>query len=570
MKMFPNYISSDSSNAEKFLFGELKSLKMNDWVCLHSLGLSHHIHKRESEIDFLLLGPAGIFVVEVKGGRIKRENGVWKFIDRLGRVSEKRESPFSQARSALYSIKAELIQHFGDKIQKLVFGYGVAFPDINFDIDSPEWDNATVYDLKNRDSGISDYINSLTGYWQKRQKIYDKLDNFNAGLILNYLRGDFESVRPLHLDVVESEKEVLNLTNEQLSCIDALELNDRVMFAGPAGTGKTLIAFEKLRRNEIAGVRTLFLCFNHFLAEFLKDKLKKEFNVKSVEIFSIHGFMRRYIESSGNAAELTRLSNGQKESQIFGEIMPALFKKSWKEENAYDELVIDEGQDVISDNYFKLFNIVLKNGLEKGRWSIFLDPENQKNIFKKMSQKSYEWLKSISALYSLTVNCRNTKPIAIQAECVTGVKFPVINKINGVPVKYLWYKSSADQAVQLSELIRDLISEGIKPGDIMILSPNRYSASVAGSGMLRTSEKCYNFTKETMLGSESEHIRYASVTSFKGLESPVVILTDIENLKGEWNVVTNYVGYTRARSMLIVSMNLDLKEQYLKLATKET
>jgi hypothetical protein len=37
------------------------------------------------EIDFLVLAPKlGVFALEVKGGRVRREDGVWYFTNRYG------------------------------------------------------------------------------------------------------------------------------------------------------------------------------------------------------------------------------------------------------------------------------------------------------------------------------------------------------------------------------------------------------------------------------------------------------------------------------------------------------
>ena len=71
-----------------------------EWVTLHSLGLSTHERKPWAEIDFVLAGPAGLFCLEVKGGRIARTDGMWSFTNKAGRTDEKREGPFEQVGSA--------------------------------------------------------------------------------------------------------------------------------------------------------------------------------------------------------------------------------------------------------------------------------------------------------------------------------------------------------------------------------------------------------------------------------------------------------------------------------------
>src|SRR5260221_13781243 len=93
------------SGAERRLYELLRDAPgTEDWVCLHSLGLARHASKRRGEIDFLLLTRLGIFVLEVKGGRVARRDGLWIHTDRFGQETSRHESPFDQASSAMFSL----------------------------------------------------------------------------------------------------------------------------------------------------------------------------------------------------------------------------------------------------------------------------------------------------------------------------------------------------------------------------------------------------------------------------------------------------------------------------------
>ncbi len=72
-RMLPPEVAEDNpSNAEKRIFQKFKDGLSGEWTVLHSLGLAHHNRKRWAEADFVLVGPRGVFVGEVKGGRIAR------------------------------------------------------------------------------------------------------------------------------------------------------------------------------------------------------------------------------------------------------------------------------------------------------------------------------------------------------------------------------------------------------------------------------------------------------------------------------------------------------------------
>jgi calcineurin-like phosphoesterase family protein len=61
------------------------------------------------------------------------------------------------------------------------------------------------------------------------------------------------------------------LTEEQYRIIEFLSGHSRAVIRGCAGSGKTLVAIEKAVRLDRAGLSTLMLCHNPFLANWLKD-----------------------------------------------------------------------------------------------------------------------------------------------------------------------------------------------------------------------------------------------------------------------------------------------------------
>lgn len=563
MKTIPPFVNKTISNAERKIFNYVNtSDDLDGWYCLHSLGLSKHMYKREGEIDFLLIGPAGIFVIEVKGGRVRREQGVWKFTDRYGRVSEKRESPFVQARSAMYSLRSDLAQQFGSSMNQYLFGYGVALPDIQFTTESPEWDLATVFDVRDVEKPFSEYLNRLITSWKSKQRYGKQLTKKEITEIVRYLRGDFETVCPVSIEIADSEAEIIRLTDEQLTCLDAMSENQRVIFQGAAGTGKTLLAAEQAKRNESRGIRTLFLCYNKFLAAYLEESLKNDGKLEHVDIKTVHGFFHDTILRAGLDAELNQATQSANTNDLYQQVYPELFVKGWDVNDAYQAIIIDEAQDVLTDTYMQCLSKVVEGGIENGAWSIYIDPENQKNMFLNLDEETLKKLKAHSVTYNLSVNCRNTKPIAIQTEIVSGIRTASVKKVEGLPVQYIWYEDDADEALKVSEAINKLLQDRVLPGDITVLSPKRYSSSIAGSGRLRTKKPLFHLDAENVSDERGDRIAYTSIQSYKGLEGSVIVLTDIGELDRDWDRVVNYVGFTRARTALIVAMQSNLKAEY--------
>jgi hypothetical protein len=54
---------------------------------------------------------------------------------------------------------------------------------------------------------------------------------------------------------------------------------------------------------------------------------------------------------------------------------------------------------------------------------------------------------------------------------LTRPKVKSLSNIDGIPIKYSWYEKSEEQSALLSLIIKKLISEGIAPTRITILSP---------------------------------------------------------------------------------------------------
>ena len=564
IKMYPSYISPDvKSAAERKLYEAIKqSSAFPGIVCLHSLGLSKHVWKKQGEIDFVVIGNGMVLCLEVKGGRIKRKDGVWYFIDRYGQESKKTESPFAQASSGMFSLKANIESKFGHT--GLIFGYGVMMPDIRFDVDSPEWDQEIVYDLRDSRFPFDKYVRRLQNYWEKKVGISSS--GVDTSGIVKYLRGDFELAIPLWKEIQDTESQMTEFSAEQYRALDQMEDNPRLIFSGGAGSGKTLLAVEKARRAAFGGKSVLLLCYNKLLGAKLQDEISKFGKTDNLVIGdSIHKYFAKVISAAGLREKLDRKIASVSQKEAYDEAFASVFMEAAAKniQKKFDLIVIDEGQDLLNDNYLLAIESILEGGMQKGEWVVFLDPGAQARLFNKFSKETYSYLKSLGASeYKLDMNCRNTLQIAAQASVVSG--FPVGKpKISGPKVEFISYKEDAEQAVGILSLIKRLTGEeGVPPECITILSTRaRQSMSLTSSGV-----KLPAFLKEmdehTVVAGESGRVYFTSVQSYKGLENNVIIYTDVDRLDGDWVEGVNYVGMTRPREKLYVFMHKKLASKY--------
>lgn len=568
-KMIPPYISSNvKSEAERLIYKVIKEELDLSWTCLHSLGLSEHQTKTESEIDFLLLGPKGIFVLEVKGGIVKRQSGVWQYVNRYsGKVHKKIEGPFEQAKSATYSLmrRAKKKHPFASSV---LFGYGVVFPDIKFNIDSPEWDERIIYDADDLSYLFSKYVERLFNYWKSKLPHTIDLTRTQCIQLANWLRGDFELVKKLPQKISEAEQKIISLTENQYKALDRLENNKRIIFKGAAGTGKTLLAVEQARRLSAYNKRVLFICFNRLLASYLK-KLFEDESVDNVNVFSLYGLYYRVIVESGWKEYFLEEIKKSPEKDIYKNLYPAFVNKAVQSIDIplYNYLIIDEGQDVLNIELLSPLDFFLEGGLEYGSWAVFLDPNKQSTLFHNYEHSFEQFLLESGAVeYKLDINCRNTRPIAVQTAALTGGKIESSLIEGGEPVQYIYFSSEKILIKKISDCITRLFSEGISPEDIILLCSKKEYVSLIENN-LKDSFNLLKIDVEWMNEKDKLSIKYTTVQSFKGLESKVLIYISALDFEDEWCTSVNYVAMSRARSLLIIFMNESLKDKALEKAT---
>lgn len=559
MNLIPSKLIRSESNAEKKIFKLFSECKNHSKTYIfHSLSLAEHNYKREGEIDFLVVGTEGIFAIEVKGGRVSRRGDTWVFTNMRGNESYKRESPFDQARTAIYSLQRSVIDTLGEDYRHMAFGYGVAFPDIVFDIVSPEWSNDIVYDANYR-GDIDNYLNNLMGYWKAKSNRSGPLTNKQVQKLVEYLRGEFSTVREISADINETENQLIKLTKQQATIIESIGDNPRVWIEGAAGTGKTLLAYEQIRKLQLSETGGLYICFNRLLASYIKTAYETEFKDKEklVKICTVHNLFLSSIDQSSSA-----LRNIPRDNKFYKQILPEMVKSNLDSIEKYEHVIIDEAQDIFINTYVEAIGAFIKGGWSTGSWSVFLDPENQKNLYELIESRVVDEIKGHAAKFKLTVNCRNTNEIDREARLVSGYRTTAVPQIDGMPVKRIWYNDDFDQATKLTRYINEeLLDKGVTADEMVILSAKNDRDSLAGSGRLRLRNNLQSYTDHKWQEASGK-IATSTISSFKGLEKPIVIITDIESLEGEWMSTINYVGHTRASSLLIVCARKDLRKLY--------
>ena len=378
-----------------------------------------------------------------------------------------------------------------------------------------------------------------------------------ARAIRNFLRPDFELIVTRGVSIERIEEKLLRLTQEQYARLDELEANPRCLFEGAAGTGKTLLALEYARRASSNGKKVALLCFNRLLGEWLHEQTKGT----GVVAGTWHGIVRRLILESSSANDFLEdereaLQDGNARS-LFAETYPFYAELALEElGTSFDIMVMDEAQDLCSQHILDILNLAVPGGLPGGRWAIFGDFTRQalygaaEDPVAALSRRCDHFVRA-----RLTLNCRNTRLIAEETTLVAGFdRSPFrLGDETGLPVEHRYWKEPADLVALLTTSVERLVREQTPIEDVIILSPRRLENSCL-AGVERISRfSLVDISRGT--ASRRRSLKFSTIHAFKGLESPVVIIVDIDEVDSDEPQSLLYVAMSRARSLLILMIS---------------
>lgn len=559
--MIPSCVSEGcSSPGEREVFRRLRDDPgTSGWIVLHSLDVANHSSQVAGEIDFVVIIPnKGILCLEVKAcSTLRREGGLWYY---GAQAKPDPRGPFKQASEAMHSLRQRLVAK-NPGLSRVVFWSAVIFPYIRFTAKSGEWHEWQVIDSRDfRSASISrlvlniiekarDFLRSRPGALWFNPNSQEPVPG-QCKAIADVLRPDFEYFEDAKAVTLRMEAELKQYTDEQYMALDAMETNPRVVFAGPAGTGKTLLAIETARRSLSAGRKVLFICFNRNLGRWLERQTSNLY--PGVVTKTLHRHMLDTAEAVPDETD----------SVFWQEELPKLaidkLLEKMDEQSLYDELVVDEAQDVLRENYLDFLDLNLKGGLAAGRWRFFGDFEKQ--VIYDAANMSIDKLVSarglVAPVYSLRVNCRNTPRIASLAHLLGGLEqgySRVLRPDDKYDPEVIYYKDENEQEILLVNVLEKLYREGFYGREIVVLSPQGYGACAARLKQVPWRDRFRPY--ET---ADKGHIGFCTIHSFKGLEAPCVVLTDINQIA---DGSLFYTGVTRALKRLVILCNQTVKKE---------
>lgn len=564
--MIPRILDpSIPSDGEKHLFSRLENDSgASNWTVLHSLNIAHHKTQVMGEIDFLVIIPnLCVFAIEVKAHRfVKFEDGLWH-LGKKGKAVFR--GPFKQINDAVFS----MVEYFKTKSTNLsnipIFPL-VIFTHTELQHNSIEWHPREVCSAREyRKTPISKLLISRAKSYRKEltrtktAKWFSSNDsrpnNDDIKLILEVVRPKIEHL-PISTSFRKSlEQDMEFFTKEQFIALDAMADNQRVIYKGPAGVGKTILAMEVALRAAKQGHKVLFLCKNRLLTQYLQEHSQH----RNIDILSITQLLEAQVDKS-----FINKQDREKDSYWKINLPQEAYTNLIDKDTEYTFLIMDEAQDIlINEDWVDCIELLLKGGIASGKWNIFGDFELQ-NLYSIFNYddllKDLKFRANNVASYNLTLNCRNLKEVSSLNFSLSGLKSPYSKFLRtNKPIsasKYYFYSSEKDQFKKLKEQISTLLHTGFKPNDIVILSKVSESKSIAHRYLNDLSTKAFSFS--------DNEVQFTSIHRFKGLEAPIIILTDFDEIESNASKKLLYAGASRATESVIYLLNDQIKKYIIK------
>lgn len=564
--MIPAVLPRSAPPGERDVFQKLRDdPATTDWIVLHSLDIANHATQVSGEADFVIIVPSeGILVLEVKShDRIHRgENGLWYF----GNSAEpEARGPFKQASDAMHSLRKRLVEECPD-LRGVPFGHCVVFPKASGRVVTGEWHPWQFIDSGRYQS--APLPNLLLHTLQKERTFLQEhgLASLNgespkpgdARRIAAVFRPVFEAYQSPAARAKLLQAEILQFTSEQAEVLDMIGDNPRVVIHGPAGTGKTMLALESARRAVTSGARAAVFCYNRLLGHQLGRLCKGEIKLPGG---SVHRFM----------CEVAQLKPPpDADSYWWGTTLPELAVRRMIENNTppyFDEIVLDEFQDILSPPILDFIDLIVVGGLAKGRWRAFGDFDRQ-SIYRSdqaISLQDFQATRASSLTKArLTVNCRNLPRVTKHIEKL-GQLVPAYTRVrrpdDGVDPIFRFHQSDDDQELNLRKLLLEIEASGVAKAEIVVLSPAKAGAAA------RIAQKDGKASILVPYDAEvRDRVRFCTIHAFKGLEATAIVLTDIDDVTTREASDLFYIGMSRTLQRLGICASAKVALQLLKIS----
>lgn len=399
----------------------------------------------DGEADFVVIAPdKGILILEVKGGGVEIKDGQWFTTNARGEKNKIRD-PFDQAKDSKYALLG-YIKETAPELTQYPIVHGVVFPDITVDgyltFNAPREILIDANELKSIDKSI----NRIFEHWGRAKQVQPSAIKIYVSLL-----APTKTVkRLLSNEVVDVSESLIELTAQQTLVLYATRRMKRAVVYGSAGTGKTILAAERARQLSTSGLKTLLVCYNTPLKEYLQSGMSDS----NVEVESFHTLAIKVAKWAKTPLPASL------ESEWFERDVVDVFKKSVESfPLIYDAILVDEAQDFAPEW------IAATEGIVRDGGYFLLYADSHQDLYKR------GWAVPPGfGEYELSVNCRNSKQIAEKVAKLFGDQLvgKMVDGPEPVLVEYDRESQIITYTVNLLESL--LLEQGLSAKQVIVLT----------------------------------------------------------------------------------------------------
>lgn len=377
---------------------------------------------------------------------------------------------------------------------------------------------------------IEDDINRIFEIHRYNERMTTMSKKAIETLLSNIICPEFDLIPSIGVSITDKRLAFNRLLEEQSRLLDYLVDQPVGVINGAAGTGKTMLAVEMARRYAEQGERTLFLCYNRMLCEYLQATKANDL----VDYYNIDSY----------AVKLT-----PSHTIDYAELHDALLEE--KTPFPYQHVIVDEGQDfgkelIENAELFDLFELLVTGGEKNGTFFVFYD-SNQLNQANAMPK----YIKNADCRLTLYRNSRNTHCIAqTSAKPLPDTRRIKLSDkcLEGEPPVFMFAETADDTRKCVDQMLEKLMDAGYS--NIQLLTMTTDERSIIAPFIRQ--DGGYRFRSST--------IPFTTCRKFKGLEADAVILLDVDrSVFDDFNTKCNfYVGTSRARLALRIVSTLSM------------
>lgn len=520
---------------EDVMFDELNQLP-EDYYVFHSFEIVTIKSGQvlESETDFVIFHPKkGLICLEAKAGQVKYENGFWQY---GSGKRMKHDGPYIQAKRNKWYLKDYMIEHGLEyECNNCKKFHAVWFPDVpesNFKGATLPGEGDIRITLTADSFGhIQECIDKIFEF-EGQDKCTTNLSEKSVQKILERVLAPSFNLISLQQVEQERNKNVFKrMLREQVALLNYLDEQNNAIINGLAGTGKTVMAVEKARRHSEKDEKVLFLCFNAFLNEHLRET----YAYPHVSYYTVAGLSQKLCEKVDYKALQEKLT------QMF---LEGTFP--------YQHVIIDEGQDFGKEEIdeVEIIELLRENAIDNeernGTFYLFYDKNQMVQ-----SKKAPKYIEEADCKLTLYRNCRNTENIALTSLRLLGSdKAPKLypDAVMGDLPEIGFCSTKEETIALLNSEIDKYIDAGYN--SITILTCKTEESSIIA-----------DCCKDSKYNYKRGYVKFTTCRKFKGLESDVIIVVDIDkDTFADEGEQLMYVGTSRARFKLSCVVNMSEAE----------